>query len=273
MLKIGEFSVLTGISINMLRNYDKIGLLKPEMVDSISKYRLYSDRQIIRANRIQVLKSLGFTLKEISQILLDDDTLDSRVSTFLEGKIREKQKSLSIIEKQILQMQQVLNDLGAYNGLTLSVSIKRFPAHKFVSLRGIIRDFNEEGLLWERHTRACITNKVKLADVPYCMAVTHSVDLKRKLIDTEVSRVVEQIGPNADELRFSEMPETEAAVVAFKGAYSQISDINNYIYSWIEKNGYRISGKAFNIYYKSPENESNPENYITEICYPIKHNT
>ncbi len=30
MLKIGEFSTLTGISIHMLRNYDKIGLLRPE---------------------------------------------------------------------------------------------------------------------------------------------------------------------------------------------------------------------------------------------------
>lgn len=29
MLRIGEFSALSGISIHMLRNYDKIGLLIP----------------------------------------------------------------------------------------------------------------------------------------------------------------------------------------------------------------------------------------------------
>lgn len=269
MLKIGEFSTLTGISINMLRNYDKIGLLKPEKVDSMSNYRFYGERQIIRANHIQVLKSLGFSLNEISEILMYD-TLDGRISTFLKGKIREKQESLSIIERQIAQMQQALNELDVQNGLTLSVSVKRLPARKFVSLRDIIRDFNEEGLLWERLNRACRANKVKLADIQYCMAITHSVDLKRKLIDTEVFKVVEQIGSNIEELRFSEMPETEAAVVAFQGIYSRIGDINKYIYSWIVENGYRISGKAFNVYYISPGNESNPENYITEICYPIK---
>lgn len=269
MLKIGEFSALTGISINMLRNYDKIGLLKPEMVDSMSNYRFYGERQIIRANHIQVLKGLGFSLNEIFEILMHD-TLDGRINSFLKDKIREKQESLSIIVRQITRMQQALNELDVHNGLTLSVSVKRFQAHKVVSLRDIIRDFNEEGLLWERLNRACRVNKVKFADIQYCMAITHSVDLKRKLIDTEVFRIVEQIEPNVDGLRFSEMPEMDAAVVAFQGTYSQIGDINKYVYSWIEKNGYRISGKAFNIYYKSPGNESNPENYITEICYPIK---
>ena len=66
------------------------------------------------------------------------------------------------------------------------------------------------------------------------------------------------------------MPEIEAAVVAFQGIYTQIGEINSYIYHWIMENGYKISGKAFSIYYISPENEPNPVNFVTEICYPIK---
>lgn len=269
MLKIGEFSALTQISIHMLRNYDKIGLLKPERVDSESNYRLYGEKQIIRANRIQVLKSLGFGLKEISEILMSY-TLDDRIKIFLESKIKEKEESLSIMEKQIAQMQRALHELDKQKGYALSVSLKRLPARKVVSLRGVIRKFSEEGLLWERLDRACKANSVKLTDVKYCMAITHSVDFEKKLIDTEVFRVVEQAGPDIEGLRFSEMPETEAAVVAFRGIYSRIGDINRYIYHWIVENGYRISGKVFNVYYISPGNEPNPENYVTEICYPIK---
>ncbi|HQQ90173.1 MAG TPA: MerR family transcriptional regulator, partial [Oscillospiraceae bacterium] len=100
MLKIGEFSALTGISIHMLRNYDKIGLLKPEQVDGMTGYRFYGERQIVRANHIQVLKDLGFGLKEISEILIGD-TLDDRVRTFLESKICEKEESLLTAQKQI----------------------------------------------------------------------------------------------------------------------------------------------------------------------------
>lgn len=41
MLKIGEFSKVTGVSIHMLRNYDKIGLLVPSQIDTQTGYRYY----------------------------------------------------------------------------------------------------------------------------------------------------------------------------------------------------------------------------------------
>lgn len=154
MLKIGEFSDLTGISIYMLRNYDKIGLLKPEQVDNESNYRFYGEKQIVRANHIQVLKSLGFGLKEISDVLMDE-TLDDRIKILLESKIKEKEESLSTTEKQIAQMRRALHELDAQDKCTLSVSVKHLPARKVVSLRGVIREFSEEGILWERLGRVC----------------------------------------------------------------------------------------------------------------------
>ena len=36
---IGEVSKITGLSIDRLRNYDKIGLLKPSYIDPKSGYR------------------------------------------------------------------------------------------------------------------------------------------------------------------------------------------------------------------------------------------
>jgi DNA-binding transcriptional MerR regulator len=270
MLKIGEFSDLTGISIYMLRNYDKIGLLKPEKVGSINNYRFYGEKQIIRANYIQVLKSLGFALNEISEILIDD-ILNDKVITFLENKIKNKEENLLRTERQIIQMRKALQELEMQNRCALSVNVKKIPMHKFVSLRDVIQEFSEEGLLWERLDKACKANLIRLADVQYCMAITHSVDFEKKLIDTEVFKVVEQLRPNIEELRFWEMPETQVAVIAFQGKYSRISSINSYIYHWIVENGYIISGKPFNIYYISPENEPDPENFVTEICYPIKN--
>lgn len=53
------------------------------------------------------------------------------------------------------------------NECTLSVSVKKFSSRRLVSLRGVIRDFTEEGLLWERLDMACRANGVRLADVLY----------------------------------------------------------------------------------------------------------
>ncbi len=42
MLKIGDFSKLSRISIRMLRHYDDIGLLKPKRIDDQTAYRYVS---------------------------------------------------------------------------------------------------------------------------------------------------------------------------------------------------------------------------------------
>lgn len=42
---IGEVSKITGLSIDRLRNYDKIGLLKPSYIDPNSGYRYYSENK------------------------------------------------------------------------------------------------------------------------------------------------------------------------------------------------------------------------------------
>ena len=46
MLKIGEFSKLTNISVRMLHHYDEIGLLKPIKIDAQNGYRFYSVSQV-----------------------------------------------------------------------------------------------------------------------------------------------------------------------------------------------------------------------------------
>ena len=46
MLKIGEFSRLSRISIRMLRHYDEAGILKPQSVDPVTGYRFYGEQQL-----------------------------------------------------------------------------------------------------------------------------------------------------------------------------------------------------------------------------------
>lgn len=69
MLKIGEFSKLSRISVRMLRYYDKIGLLKPSEIDRFTDYRYYREDQLPTACRITALKDMGFSLADIKSIL------------------------------------------------------------------------------------------------------------------------------------------------------------------------------------------------------------
>ena len=40
--------------------------------------------------------------------------------------------------------------------------------------------------------------------------------------------------------------------------------------AWVRDNGYAFDGPAFNIYHVNPSETDDPEEYVTEVCYPVK---
>ena len=76
MLKIGEFSKLSRVSIRMLRHYDDIGLLKPAEIDDFTGYRYYREEQLFTVGRITSLKDMGFALADIIKILIGQHPCD-----------------------------------------------------------------------------------------------------------------------------------------------------------------------------------------------------
>lgn len=65
LLRIGEFSKLSGISVRTLRYYDEIDLFKPLEIDLFTDYRYYKEEQLEDIKLICKLKKVGFTLDEI----------------------------------------------------------------------------------------------------------------------------------------------------------------------------------------------------------------
>ena len=86
VLKIGEFARVAQVSLATLRHYEKLGLLKPMVLDPDTGYRYYSLDQLSRLNRILALKDLGFSLERIAQILLDGGLGQSygKIAAYLE---------------------------------------------------------------------------------------------------------------------------------------------------------------------------------------------
>ncbi|QVK16772.1 MerR family transcriptional regulator [Mycoplasmatota bacterium] len=100
---IGETAKINNVSIQALRHYDKIGLLKPAYVDPESKYRYYSLHQFIYLDLIKYSKHIGATLKEISNVLQDKNVVT--LLSFLN-------KQQSVIEKEINRLNKMNNAIG-----------------------------------------------------------------------------------------------------------------------------------------------------------------
>ena len=105
MLKIGDFSKLSRISIRMLRHYDQIGLLIPASTDPFTGYRYYSETQLPVAGRIAALKDMGFGLTAIAELLKNYHDPEA-LKQYLEIKQLEVQEQAEEAKRRL----QLLDD-------------------------------------------------------------------------------------------------------------------------------------------------------------------
>ena len=73
MLKIGDFSKKTGLSVKTLRYYDEISLFKPAINEPFTGYRYYTEDQLIDIELIKELKKLDLSLEQIKEYLKTND--------------------------------------------------------------------------------------------------------------------------------------------------------------------------------------------------------
>ena len=66
------------------------------------------------------------------------------------------------------------------------------------------------------------------------------------------------------------LPEATVASCTYQGSYTQITEVYAAVIAWMEANGYEPAGPMFNIYHVSPHETQNPDEYVTELCFPIE---
>lgn len=110
-LTIGALARKAEVNIETIRYYERRGLL-PEPARSSSGYRQYSLEAVARIQFIKHAKELGFSLKEILDLLslrVDPDTTCADVKRIAEAKIEAIEKKIS----SLLQMKKALAKLKA----------------------------------------------------------------------------------------------------------------------------------------------------------------
>ena len=90
-MHIGEVARRTGVSLNTLRHYDEVDLLRPSG-RSEGGFRLYAEDDVRRLLVIRRMKPLGFSLEQMRQVLEIVDALTSGAS----GDRRERLEQLAV---------------------------------------------------------------------------------------------------------------------------------------------------------------------------------
>lgn len=269
MLRIGEFSKLSRVSIRMLRHYDEIGLLKPVHIDPDTGYRYYGEDQLSAAGRITALKDMGFGLSAIGQ-MMDSFEDAERLEQHLLLKQAELREEGQQIAYRLRLLETALTRLRKDETMKYDVTLKTFPERYAATVRMTIPVYEMEGMLWS----VLISETAPLNIVPddpcYCSVVFHDKEFKEHDVDVEAQKTVKGRYSDTEHVRFRTLPEVTVASAICKGSYDQMGEVMAAVVQWVTGNGYVFDGPAFNVYHVSPHETNDPNEFVTEVCYPVK---
>ncbi|MCR8656595.1 MerR family transcriptional regulator [Paenibacillus endoradicis] len=119
-MKINEVSKATGLAVSTIRFYEKQGLLPEKYIDrDDNNYRNYSFDVIEHLLMIKTVHSVGFSLKEITEIQSsngDDISIDKKIE-LIYRKLAEIEKQKEDLNKTEMILRKMLT-----NKLNLKIS-------------------------------------------------------------------------------------------------------------------------------------------------------
>lgn len=267
MLKIGDFSRLSKVSVRMLRYYDEMNIIKPSKVDKFTGYRYYNEEQLLTMGKINSLKDMGFNVTAIGEMIKADDS-PQKMKRMFESQKAQLMRELEILNKQIQLLDIAIERLRKDKIMSYDCIVKQIPNRYVASVRQIIPRYDEEWKLW--HILFSETAKIRMIPCGSAMAILHDKEYKEKDVDVEVQIEVKGKFADTENVKFKKESEQLVASTIFKGSYSQFPDVYASLAKWVSDNGYEFAGAMMDIYHVSPNETQNPDEFVTEICCPIQ---
>lgn len=267
-LKIGEFSRLCRVTVRTLRHYEAIELLTPQIVEDWTGYRYYAIGQFQKMQSIKNLKELGFSLEEIKE-LWDDDS-HSPTTEALEEKIRICEAELERLKKRHRMLKDMIASQEKLKNMD-KIYIESLPAIIVASYRAVIPSYEHLGrLCYEVIGPEMARLGCECPEPGYCYTIEHG-GYKPNDVDIEYCEQVKSMGKNSEMIKFKEIPAVPTAIcMKVFGTYDKLCQ--NYIdlFSWIEKEGYRITGDPRANYIDGIWNQEDSDKWLTVIQVPVE---
>ncbi len=265
MISIGQFSKICAVSVKTLRHYDKIGLLKPDMVDEWTNYRYYNESQLESMLIINRLKRYGFSLTEIKSFL---DSGNKR-ALFLKLKQHAEEIKAEIGHKEML-LKEINNiienfertgeimDYQSNYEISVSESEKIFIISSRQKMS--VDEFGKYyGRLFEKASKENIRPK------GIVLAIYHDKEWNENSSDIEVG-----IGIADESKADGFVGGCLCATTIHKGSYANLSEAYASVVKWINKSEYEIAAPPYEIYRISGFDDIPVQDWETDIYFPVK---
>ena len=267
MLKIGDFSRMSKVTVKALRYYEKEGLLTPKYVDENNGYRYYETSQLIEISRIIYLKQIGLTIAEIKQIIIKHESLESLLKT----KKEELKNAIFEYNNKLSKINYLLKE----NTMKEEIFEKIIPEYYVYYKEGILKDYSELSEFILNSGKECLelNPNIKCVEPDYCYINYLDGEYKDKNIKVRYSQaVIKENIPfvENENIKFMTIPEVKCICIYHRGHYESLGNSYAKIMKYIEDNNLEIKDYPRECYIDGIWNKENEEDWLTEIQIPIK---
>ena len=263
MLKIGDFSKLSHLTIKALRFYEKEGLLKPAFIDEWNNYRFYETSQLDTAARIRSFRQLGLSIEEIKAVFAGMD-----VKVILQEKLIALTKEKHLIESRL----SIINSIMEDNEMKYQVTEKVIPERIVCTADTTLKSYSDIMQWIPSVGQECLELNpgIKCSEPPYEFCEYLDGEYKETDIRIRHNEAVTAFGKENEHIRFKILPETKALSIYHKGSYQSIGEAYAFLMKYAEQNGYMTAGLARECYIDGIWNKESEEDWLTEIQLPIE---
>ncbi|MDD6058493.1 MAG: GyrI-like domain-containing protein [Clostridiales bacterium] len=263
MLKIGEFSKLTLLTVKALRFYEKEGILVPALIDEWTGYRFYDTSQLETAARIKAYRQLDLSVREIKAALSG-----MQIKEILAAKAEALRAQQEEIRIRLSIIHHILED----NQMRYQAVIKRVPAAIVYYEEKRLSHIKEKMTFIPESGDECMRLNPDLQCTTPEYEFIEYLDSEYKETDVLIrhSQAVTRFGNENERIKFKEVPATRVISIYHKGSYEQLGEAYAYLAKYAEENGYHVKGLARECYIDGIWNKEAVEDWLTEIQLPIE---
>lgn len=271
MFTIGDFARHGRVSVRMLRHYDATGLLRPAHVDPASGYRHYTAAQLARLNRIIALKDLGFSLRQVRDIV-DEKVGAEELRGMLRLRRAELETAMAAAGARLVQVEARLRAIESEGHMpTNDVVIKTVPGVRVAELTATAASFDPEdigpviGPLYDELFRRLDSAGI----APTGPGVASYEDAPEGGGRITVHAAVQVSAPLQDDGTFRVLdlpPLDRAATIVHRGSMDTVLPTAQTLAHWIGAGGYRSTGYPREVNLECPENR---DEWVTELQAPV----
>ncbi|MEU4643513.1 GyrI-like domain-containing protein [Micromonospora sp. NPDC023814] len=268
LMPIGVFARATRLSVRVLRNYDRLGLLVPASVDPDTGYRRYSVDQFPRAGLVRRLRELEVPLPEIAEILAAETPEQTRAVI---ERHRER------VAARAARLDEIAGRLGA-----VLAEPGRVPSWLHVYERW--RDAQPTARILVRTPLTGLAEALApgfarlfgglaaqgIAPAGPVGARYLSDDLDAAELEVELFAPVERPPRPTAAIAAGELPGCLLAATVHEGGYDDIETAYRSLGRWIAEHDRALAGPAEERYLVSPAPGTPTAALRTEIAWPVR---